>query len=162
MVVFTNEVNFLHKELGIDVRRFVETFENLTRSERRKQPLIGLKQSEVRVLLCIEQLAQDGKNVVKVSEISRKLCVTSPTVTELIKSLSTQGYIEKSTDSRDKRVVDIKLTDKGEKVVQKVTIYFKDLFSGLIERLGEKQSEVLLELLDQVCKYLDETNIEMN
>jgi DNA-binding MarR family transcriptional regulator len=160
MDVFTNEVNFLHNQPDIDINRFVETFEKLTRAERRKQYLFGLKQSEARVLLCIEQLSRDSEMVVKVSEISRKMSVTSPTVTELIKNLSSKGYIERCVDSKDKRVSDIKLTDKGEKVVLKLTNYYTSLFSGLIERIGIENSETLLDLLDQVCNYLNETNIE--
>ncbi|WP_010247929.1 MarR family winged helix-turn-helix transcriptional regulator [Acetivibrio cellulolyticus] len=142
------------------VNRFVDTFENLVRAERKMQPALGMKNSEVRVLLCIGSLSHDSQQVINVSQISNKLQVTSPTVTELIKSLSGKGYIERCADAKDKRVVDIKLTDKGEKFVQKVMIYYDALFSGLIERLGEEQSKELIELLDQVCLYLNETKIE--
>ncbi|AEY65056.1 MarR family transcriptional regulator [Clostridium sp. BNL1100] len=150
----------MQEQPDIDIRRFVETFEKLARAERRKQSLFGLKQSEVRVLLCIEQLSHENKQVITVSEISKKMFVTSPTVTELIKSLSINGYIERSVDSQDKRVSDIKLTAKGEKIVQKLITYFTSLFSGLIEKIGVEQSETLLDLLDQVCLYLNETNLE--
>ena len=153
-------MNFLNNQSSIDIGRFVETFDKLFKAERRKLSLFGLKQSEVRVLLCIEQLSRESKQVIKVSEISKKLFVTSPTVTELIKSLSTNGYIERCVDSKDKRVSDIKLTAKGQKVVRKLTTYFNSLYSGLIEKIGVDQSETLLNLLDQVCIYLNETNIE--
>ena len=151
----------MQEQSNVDIIRFVETFECLARAERHKQPLFGLKQSEVRVLLCIKQLSNDSQNVVNVSEISRRMYVTSPTVTELIKALSSKGYIERCVDTKDKRVVDIKLTEKGEKIVQKTTNYFNSLFSGLIEKIGVEQSEKLLDLLDQVCVYLNETNIEI-
>ncbi len=150
----------MQEKPNIDIRRFVETFEKLARAERRKQSLFGLKQSEARVLLCIEQLSYENKQIVTVSEISKKMLVTSPTVTELIKSLSNNGYIERSVDSQDKRVSDIKLTAKGEKIVQKLITYFTSLFSGLIEKIGVEQSETLLDLLDEVCLYLNETNLD--
>lgn len=162
MEVFRNGVNFLHKQSNVDVRRFIETFECLSRVERHKQPLLGLKQSEVRVLLCIEYLSRESQHVITISEISRRMFVTSPTVTELIKSLCSKGYIDRCVDSKDKRVADIKLTDKGEKLVKKAIEYFTCLFSGLIEKLGTEQSETLLNLLDKVCLYLSETNIEID
>lgn len=152
----------MDKQSNIDFRRFVDTFEYLSRVERHKQPVLGLKQSELRILLCIDYLSQQSQHVVTVSEISKKMFVTSPTVTELIKNLRIQGYILRSVDSHDKRVADIKLTEKGEKVVQKATKYFTNLFSGLIEKLGKEQSETLLNLLDQVCLYLDEAQIEID
>lgn len=142
------------------VIRFVDTFENLARVERKIQPVLGIKNSEIRVLLCIVSLLHEGQQVINVSQISNKLHVTSPTVTELTKSLSSNGYIERYTDDKDKRVVDIKLTEKGKKYVQKVDAYYDALFSGLIERLGEEQSEKLIELLDQVCLYLNEATVE--
>lgn len=150
----------MQKQSKTIVNRFVDAFDNLSRAQLHKQPVLGIKNSEVRVLLCIESLTHDSQQVINVSQISNKLRVTSPTVTELIKSLSGKGYIERCADARDKRVVDIKLTSKGEKFVQKVANYHDALFSGLIERLGEEQSEKLIELLDQVCLYLNETTIE--
>lgn len=63
--------------------------------------------------------------------------------------------------SKDKRVVNIKLTDKGEKIVEKGTTYFVTLFTGLADKLGEEKSEILLELLKQVCEYLDEVQVEV-
>ncbi len=152
----------MHKQSDLDVSRFVETFDKLIKAERRKMTLFGLKQSEVRVLLCIEQLSRESDQVVKVSEISKKLLVTSPTVTELIKSLNANGYIERCVDSKDKRVSDIKLTAKGEKILQKLIRYFDSLFSGLIEKIGREQCETLLHLLDQVSTYLIETEVEID
>lgn len=61
----------------------------------------------------------------------------------------------------NQRIVGIKLTDNGEKLFEKVITYFDDLFSGLIERLGEEQSETLVDLLNQVCFYLNETTIKI-
>mgnify|MGYP000156244411 CR=1 FL=1 len=151
----------MQKQSNNTVNRFVDTFENLARTERKIQPALGIKNSAVRVLLCIGSLSHDKQQVINVSQISNKLQVTSPTVTELIKNLSSKGYIERCTDAKDKRVVDIKLTSKGEKFVQKVLSYYDTLFSGLIERLGEEQSEKLVELLDQVCLYLNETTIDI-
>ena len=116
----------------------------------------------MRVLLCIDSLSYESHNPITVSEISKRLSVTSPSVTEFIKSLSSQGYVERCVDSKDKRVIDIELTDKGKKMVLKIKNYFTLLFSGLIEKLGQEQSNMLIELLDQVNNYLNEVNIEID
>jgi DNA-binding MarR family transcriptional regulator len=142
--------------------KLLDAFEQLSRSEWRKKPMLGIKGSEVRVLLCIDRLNHESHPLITVSEISRRLSVTSPSVTEFIKNLSSKGYVVRCVDSNDKRVVDIKLTDKGEKIVQKINNYFTALFSGLIERLGQEQSNILIELLDQVNEYLNEVDIEID
>ncbi len=123
----------------------------MSRAERKKQPLLGLKQSEIRVLLCLKDISCDVNYITSISEISNRMSVTSPTVTELVKGLSSKGYIDRSTNSKDKRIVDLKLTDKGEKIVEKGTYYFTTFFAGLVDKLGAEKSELLLDLLEQVC-----------
>lgn len=147
------------EESKIDIQKLIEIFERLSKAEWRRHPFFKGKSSEIRTLLCIKNIASENK-VVTVSEISKKMSVTSPTVTQIVKNLNEHGYIERTVDPKDKRYVDITLTSKGEEVVQKVREYLNLLFSGLIEKLGEEKSIMLVELLEQVCEYLDETSIE--
>lgn len=151
----------MNNQSNIDIKRLIEVFESLARAERKKQPLLGLKQSEIRVLLCIKDISCDNNCITTISEISKRMSVTSPTVTELVKGLSSKGYIERSTNAKDKRIVDLKLTDKGEAIVAKGTAYFTTLFAGLVDKLGVEKSELLLELLEQVCEYLNEAHVEV-
>lgn len=159
--VYLSEVNFLNRQPNFEIKRLIDAFENLSRAERKKQPLLGLKQSEVRVLLCIEEISCNPNCITSISEISKKMFVTSPTVTELVKGLSNKGYIERCTDLKDKRFVDIKLTDKGKRIVERGTYYFQNLFTGIVDKLGEEKSEILLDLLEQVCQYFNEVNDEV-
>lgn len=151
----------MNSQPNIEIKRLIDVFENLSRAERKKQPLLGLKQSEIRVLLCLKDISCDINCITSISEISKRMSVTSPTVTELVKGLSSKGYIERSTNAKDKRVVDLKLTDKGEEIVEKGSYYFTTLFAGLVDKLGAEKSEILLELLEQVCEYLDEAHVEV-
>lgn len=149
----------MQESANLDTNRLVETFERLAKAQWRKQPLVGIKNSEVRTLLCIKNLSTEG-HVITVSEISKRMMVTSPTVTQIIKSLNENGYIHRSVDAKDKRFFDIELTVKGERIVQNVNGYLDELFKGLIEKLGKDQSELLVTLLDQVCDYLDNTHVD--
>lgn len=151
----------MDKKSKVDLIQLSDTFERFSRTERKKQPLLKLKQSEIRVLCCIKSISNKANCAITVSEISKQLFVTSPTITELVKSLSSKGYIERMTNSKDKRVADLKLTDKGEKIVEKVSASFTSFFSGLVDKLGEERCLLLIELLDEVCDYIDEVNIEV-
>lgn len=157
----TNEVYSLQEKSNVDIQRLVSAFDRLAKAEWRKQPLLGIKNSEMRTLLCIKNLEREGNTAITVSEISHRMFVTSPTVTQTVNSLEKNGYIERKKDPHDKRVVDISLTGKGEEILGKVTDYLHALFSGLVDRLGEEQCETLLMLLDQVSEYLDEVHVEI-
>ncbi len=130
----------------------------------------GYKPSELRVLFCIGKgsrpdahMMEDGcehdtpaMHEMKVSEISRRLHVTSPTVTQLIKGLEANGLVERNVDLVDRRAVGIKLTKKGEKITRQASDDFFASINGLIEYLGEEQSEQLAELLVKVSRYYNE------
>ncbi|AWK52279.1 MarR family transcriptional regulator [Clostridium beijerinckii] len=146
----------MNKQSNIDIKKFVDTFEALARVERHNQTLMGIKKSEARVLLCIEFLSNEKECKVNISEISKNLSITSPSTTEFVKNLTTKGYIERHVNQNDKRVIEITLTDEGEKIVQDLKKYFNSLFSGIIETLGTEQSELLIELLGKVNIYLNE------
>ena len=146
----------MDKQLDIDIRKFIDTFENLARIERHSQNIMGIKKSEVRVLLCVEYLSNETKCKVNISEISKHLSITPPSATEFVKSLINKGYLQKNVSENDKRFIEITLTDEGNKIVNDLKIYFNDLFSGIIKKLGSEQSKLLIELLDKVNIYFNE------
>ncbi|KGK90251.1 MarR family winged helix-turn-helix transcriptional regulator [Clostridium sp. HMP27] len=152
----------MNKQSNIDIRKFIDTFEALARIERHNQTIMGIKKSEARVLLCIDFLSKEKKCKVNISEISKNLSITSPSTTEFVKNLTNKGYIERHINQNDKRVIEITLTDEGKKIVQDLKKYFNSLFSGIIERLGIEQSELLIELLDKVNIYFNEWYSKIN
>ena len=148
-------MSFLHNQSNINIKKFIDTFENLSRIERHHQTIIGIKKSEVRVLLCIEFL-QEKNCAVTISEISKSLSITRPSTTEFVKNLIAKGYIEKKINDHDKRFSEILLTEEGKKIVDDLKSYFNSLFSGMVEKIGVDQSILLIELLDKVNTYFNE------
>lgn len=130
------------------MRSFMQ-FKNLDWHDK---TIAGCRPSEIKVLFCIKYQGQSNSPM-KVSEISKHLHVTTPTVTQLINSLESNGLVERNIDPADRRVVLVALTEKGEKVTQRARDALYTSFNGLIEFLGEKQSEQLAELLTKVFTY---------
>lgn len=89
------------------------------------------------------------------------LQVTSPTVTQLLKSLEAHDLIERHIDALDRRAVGVKLTEKGEMVAQRAADAFSASLKGLIEYLGEGQSDQLAELLFKVFQYFSEREADI-
>ena len=146
----------MNKQSDIDIKKFIDTFENLSRIERHNQTIMGVKKCEARVLLCVEFLHNEKKCKVNISEISKSLSITPPSATEFVKNLINKGYLEKHVNPQDKRFIEITLTDNGKKIVQDLKKYFNSLFSGIIEKLGTEQSKLLIELLNIVNTYFEE------
>ena len=111
------------------------------------------------------QLSEGGKLVqvklseartMKVSEISKLMHVTSPTITQMLKGLEANGLVERHIDPNDRRAVRIALTERGEAIAQRAEEIFLDSFNGLVEYLGEEESNQLIELLLKAYRYFNE------
>ncbi|MBP1988719.1 MarR family winged helix-turn-helix transcriptional regulator [Paenibacillus eucommiae] len=144
-----NEMSSLEKKL-------TETFELFLRADWRKKQTTSIRPSEVRVLLCVKNLSDQTDDGVSISDISKRLAVTSPTVTQMVKQLIKFGYVESFNDPKDKRITLLRMTESGKALAQKALERYKILFSGLVEKLGEEQSETLIDLLNQVYVYFNE------
>ncbi|MBC7342724.1 MAG: winged helix DNA-binding protein [Clostridia bacterium] len=136
-------------------RNLMEAFLRFKRLNWKQSPIAGLRPSEIMVLYCIQHKATDASGI-RISEISSTLRVTSPTITQLINDLEAKGYVDRTTDKEDRRAVRVRLTDAGEKAIRKASDAFLSLFVGLVEYLGEKDSNLLAELLSRVFVYFNE------
>lgn len=125
------------------------------------QQIAGCKPSEIRVLFCIKKGTNLTNAEMKVSEISKRLHVTSPTVTQLLKGLEVNDLIERNIDPIDRRAVGVKLTAKGEMVVQQAMKAFTDSLHGLIDYLGEEDSNQFADLLSKAFRYFNEREANM-
>lgn len=137
-------------------RRLMEAFMKFNRLHWHRGSVGGLKHGELAVLYCIKRKAASDGSGIKVSEISNMLKVTSPTITQLLKTLETKEFIERGIDKEDRRAVPVRLTDKGEKAIRKATDAIITSFDGLVEYLGEEDSNRLAWLLSKVFIYFDE------
>ena len=126
------------------------------RLEWHQHSIAGCKPSEIRVLFCIKRGRGFHAPELKVSEISKHLHVTPPTITQLLNGLEANGLVERHIDALDRRAVGITLTKKGEAVTQQAEDAFSASLHGLIAYLGEEQSNQLADLLFKVFHYFNE------
>jgi DNA-binding MarR family transcriptional regulator len=141
-------------------RKMMRSFFQFRKNAWHEFSIPGLKPSEMRLLFCIKRGSRESDDI-KVSEISKLLNVTSPTVTQLVNGLEEKGLVERHFDKSDRRVVNIRLTAQGEHVTQKASDVFLGLTDELIQYLGEQQSVKLVELLEKVNHYFNEKRSEV-
>jgi DNA-binding MarR family transcriptional regulator len=120
------------------------------------QHIAGHKMSELGVLVLMSKRAQCGSPSMKVSEISKMMHVTSPSITQVLKGLEARRLIERHSDPADRRTVWISLTESGEELASKTRESFSVVFRGLVEYMGEEQSNQLATLLSTAFRYFNE------
>lgn len=138
----------LARELMITIRRFQHRGK-----KKHGGPMAGRKQSEGMLLMVLRGRVDHGEPGIMVSEISRILDVTSPTVTQLIKGLETDGLVARGADPSDRRAVRISLTDEGVRVTDSFIQEMESMVGGLTDYLGEEDTRMLVKLLDRTHDY---------
>lgn len=137
----------------------MEAFQQFARMNWRKTTVWGLKPSEVRMLVSLKLgNEREGKKGQTVSDISKFLKVTSPTVTQMVNSLIAQGYVVRSADAQDRRISEITLTEKGEHLAEMAVAKSRNTFKGMIDYMGREKTDSLMELLNEVYDYFEELN----
>src|SRR5438105_12546686 len=80
-----------------------------------------------------------------------KMSDTSRIVDRLVK----KGLVKKGICKMDRRLVDITITDKGKKLLEKIDQY-SDQMDGIMQNLTEEDARTLNELLDKIRNAKDE------
>jgi DNA-binding MarR family transcriptional regulator len=109
-----------------------------------------LTRSEYELLMLLVMHQGDGGRTLAATEISDLLQITPSGVTHLINPLEEGGYLERLRDRADRRVVHIKLTEKGCETAESLLAEFQQRVVTLVEHLGEEDSRTLIRLMSSV------------
>lgn len=137
------------------VQRLLKALHRLRKLDMNRLTPAGFKPSEIRLLFVIMRGMEKDDRGVTVSELSAMMEVASPTVTPLIRSLEEHGLVLRYNDQEDRRVVRVKLTERGREVIKEAAKTRSAQFKGLVEFLGQEKSDQLSELLEQVYEYVE-------
>lgn len=133
--------------------RVLLAFTQIHRLHMKSLPQWGLTPGEVRLLRNIMQM--DSGLGVMVSELSGVLNVSSSFITQTVNKLVKQGMVDRSADSKDRRIVRLRVTKAGKDLVQDIFNEILASYGGLVEHLGQDKSEELVVLLNKVYEYFD-------
>ncbi len=133
---------------------FVERIENAMSVIGRKLCMsghLGLQGLDVTVAqLHVLKIVND-RGCCKMSEISNSLKVTMGNITSMVDRLIKQNLVKRYSDPKDRRVVNISLTKKGENMVKKIHQHRSKAFLPIIENISEKDMSTLLKILENIA-----------
>lgn len=97
----------------------------------------GITPGHLKVLDCVQRY-EASKQSAKVSDIADEMQVTRPGITRLVRELEAFHALEKFTDAQDKRIVRLRLTEKGHELY---TYYILQYHSWLAEQITDISAE---------------------
>lgn len=98
----------------------------------------------------IEAVGLDGGNM---SSIAAKLKVTVGSLTTSMNGLVNKGYTERKRGEKDRRVVNIYLTEKGRKAYHHHAEYHEQMTDAVMRQLNEEEIGVLVKTLNGLSKF---------
>jgi DNA-binding MarR family transcriptional regulator len=98
----------------------------------------GIEVTPIQGMLLFFLQKHDGSSL---TQISQGLMLENPTVTGLIDRLEKLGYVKRSDHPNDRRVYQVYLTKKGNRVAKKALPIVKKLNEQIKEGYSEKEIE---------------------
>jgi DNA-binding MarR family transcriptional regulator len=85
------------------------------------------------------------------SELSDLTLITQPTVTRLVQRLETKGLLRKSADGRDRRMLRVKLTARGNEKVRELITLANERQKRILQGLDAEALKTTLQYLIAFC-----------
>ena len=129
----------------------VELFNDVLQIEEqslKNGPISDISITEIHTLEAIGMY--DEKTM---SEVAQNLKITVGTLTTAINKLIKKDYVERKRIEEDRRVVLIKLTEKGETAYNYHKKFHDELVHNTIGSLEEDEKEILISSLDRIKTF---------
>ena len=96
----------------------------------------------------------DDEGACPMTKAARCLYVTTSAVTAMTDGLISKGMVKRKRGARDRRIVEISITDKGRKVVDKIRRHVEGFYIPILNSLGKKNSRELVKLQMEMCRIM--------
>lgn len=109
-------------------------------------------------ILILKELHTE-KNVT-VGEIAANVDLSQPTVTNILDRLENRGFISRSRSNVDKRRVNIKIEEKGLRILDMNPSLLQEHFVRRFKELPDWEQSAILSSLQRVAAMMDAADIE--
>lgn len=129
-------VNLINEIWELEEKAIItEEFKDITNNDMHVIEAVGIDQA---------------KNM---SSIAKKLNITVGSLTAAMNHLVKKGYVARQRSEEDRRVVLIRLTEKGERAYRHHEDYHRRMTASIQEKLSEEEIPVLFKTLDALSDF---------
>ena len=118
----------------------------------KQNKLYGLSLRQSAAVSIVMQLTADRPEGVTLKEFSKEMQVSSPAASIMIDSVVVKGFVERVPDAVDRRVVRIRLSEKGKRIVNEVRGLIFSGMEKLSSALTAEERQQMLGIADKLSK----------
>lgn len=89
------------------------------------------------------------------STVAAKMMVTVGTLTTAVNGLVKKGYIERIRGEKDRRVVNLVLTEKGKRAYAHHRKFHEDMVEAIMQNISEEEANVLVKALQNIGTFFN-------
>ena len=93
---------------------------------------------------------------VKMKDIAKYLHISFPAASGLVDRLVSLGFVQRTYDKNDRRVILIKLTPKGKKIAETTMATRREIIEEIFGCLSDTEKETYLRIIRKIKKNLHE------
>jgi len=134
------------RDLGLVIQDILKQFQCLHNAAA-NGPHANLGHQDLRV---VENLGDDGPQMMR--SLAEHLGVAVNSMTSLVDNLEHKGLAHRTRSETDRRVVNVALTDEGQKTYQSVSVAKLQFHRALLAALTEDEQEILLVLFRKIAR----------
>jgi len=155
---------FVGESADEDVARIVEAIVYLYTESRRVTKelarVYGLTGPQVTVLKMLE-----GIGALSLSDLSARMSARNSTVTGIADRMERDGLVERKRDADDRRIVRIRLTEKGRALAREIPVESMKIFGAALRTLDHEERRslrrILRRLSDRVAELVETNEMEL-
>jgi DNA-binding MarR family transcriptional regulator len=115
----------------------------------------GISGSQWAILWTLYRAGEDGKPMLRVTDLGERLLIRPPSVTGVIDRLVRAGYLDRLSSPDDKRAKLIALTPAGRQLVETLHNAHDEQVTALLNVLTAADQKDLHRILEQFVTHLD-------
>ena len=138
---------------------FVNVFNKILLYEEQSLNRSGCKDLSVRethVLEVVDMLEAELRN--SMSNIAERLAISVGALTTSVNALVRKEYLFRENSQKDRRIVYVKLTEKGQKALEHHKRFHRKMIDSLEKTLDDKEWDTLVHSLEALSTFFEGTN----
>ena len=108
---------------------------------------INLPPSQIIALVSIQE-----RKECSLTELSKEMHVSAPTITGIVSRLERGGFLKRTHHLEDRRVINVRLTLKGEKLVNQFRDNIKNRWEYILSKMPPEKAETLTQIMAGITK----------
>lgn len=113
--------------------------------------------AQYRVLSLIDQ-----NEKLTINQLKEHLGVAQSSTSGIVERLEQTGYVKKSVNNKDKRVIEIGLTPKAKRLLTSKNYYMNDVYKKMLSALNKKEQDQLMQSFEDLILCIEKIEEKLN